>query len=78
MLLNPVEYVIKLFGGVRPLSRSINRAPGTISIWRKKGFIPTRVQREVLMAARRRRLDLTTDDIILGRKFETEKPEETK
>lgn len=72
MTLNPVEFVIKTFGGVRPLSRSIPRSPGTISLWRKSGLIPKKVQRDILMAARRRRLDLTPEDLILGRKIEEE------
>lgn len=72
MLLNPAEYAIRTFGGVRSLAATISRSPGTVSFWRKSGFIPSRNQRDILMAARRRHLDLNAEDIILGRKLNEE------
>ena len=76
MKMSPAEYVIALFGGVRPLSRIINKSPSAISMWRKnrrihsngKGCIPSSSHLVILKEAKKYKLDITPDDLIYGRK----------
>lgn len=66
--LRPADYVILLFGGVRPLARLIGRAPSSVSRWQRgHGTVPAKIQPKLLSLAKARRLDLTPDDLILGR-----------
>lgn len=72
--LNPAEYVIKTFGGVRATARAIGRDKSSVSVWRaskaKKGtggLIPHKAQALILKVAREKNLDITPEDLILGR-----------
>lgn len=74
--MNPAEYVIKLFGGVRPLARIIGKSPSAISCWRKnrsnnkskaKGNIPSSVHIKILNEAKKRGLDVNANDLVFGR-----------
>jgi hypothetical protein len=69
MHLNPTEYFIHTFGGLSPAALSINRTPSAVCQWRKAGTIPTGAMREIILAAKARGLDLTTDDLVFGRKI---------
>lgn len=71
MHLNPVEYAIYLFGGVRKLALSLGKHPSTISKWRRHnlGHIPSLVLPDVLREAKKKKFDLTPEDLIFGRKI---------
>ena len=64
----PLEYVIQLFGGVRPLARQLNQTHVSVINWKKShkgaGLVPTHVQGRLLELARRRGLCLTAEDLI--------------
>lgn len=73
-LLTPAEYVIRTFGGIRKTARAIGRAPSTVHAWNlpadRKGMnggVPRKAQPLVLKAAGDRDLDITPDDLVLGR-----------
>lgn len=71
--LSPAEYVIYIFGGVRATARAVGRTPPVVSKWAKekgKGRVPVQVQPEILRVARERNLDITAEDLILGRVVE--------
>jgi len=76
--LNPAEYVIHMFDGIRPLARAIKKSPSTICLWREnrskknggqKGRIPSSNHIPILVEARLRGLDITTDDLVYGREI---------
>lgn len=77
MRLNPAEYVIHMFDGVRPLARAIKKSPSTVCLWRsnrsrkngQKGRIPSSSHLPILNEARSRGLDITADDLIYGREL---------
>lgn len=83
MRLNPAEYVIHMFDGVRPLARAIRKSPATVCLWRKgrkgktssKGRIPSSSHKPILMEARSLGLDITPDDLIFGRELNDNKKE---
>lgn len=69
MKLSPVEYVIKVFGGVRATARAIGYVPSAVSKWRWQGGgnIPTVAQELIYDIAQDRGLDITPHDLIKGR-----------
>ena len=67
MKYSPPDYVIKVFGGVRKTSRHVGRSATAVSIWRKKGWIPSSAQRMIYNIAQRDGLDITPDDLMNGR-----------
>lgn len=77
MRLNPAEYVIHMFDGIRPLARAIKKSPSTVCLWRKnrsrknghKGRIPSSSHLPILNEAKIRGLDITADDLIYGREL---------
>ena len=78
MKLNPADYVIHVFGGIRPMARHINRTASSISAWRtgirrndNKGEIPSQAMVEIMKAAKKLRLDITEKDLIYGREVKT-------
>ena len=78
--LSPAEYCIKIFGGVRATARALRRSPSTVSKWRKSrkeggtgGQIPTMIQPKVLKIAAARKLPITAEDLINGRKVKARK-----
>lgn len=71
----PAAWAIEQFGGVRALASVIGRNPGTISRWTnadteagKKGIIPGPSLAPILTAAQKKKLDITAEDLIFGRK----------
>lgn len=72
--LSPAEYVIKAFGGVRATARAIGRDKSSVSVWRRSkdkkgtgGLIPHKAQPLILEAAKERGIDVTPNDLIIGR-----------
>ncbi len=70
MHLNPAEYVIFVFGGVRATARAVGKGPSTICKWKKEGLgnVPSKAQRAILELARSNRLPITPADLAYGRK----------
>lgn len=70
-MLNPVEYTIKQFGGVRALARALGIDPSTISKWRKpRGgvyYIPSKFFGHIMRRAQKQKLDITIEDLVHGR-----------
>lgn len=71
--LSPAQTVISVFGGVRALARLLECDPSTVSVWQKRtgGRVPDKHHTTLLALARERKLRLTTDDLIYGRKRST-------
>lgn len=74
--MNPAEYVIHVFDGVRATARAIGRSPSSVSKWQKpraergcNGQIPSAAQLLILKKAKELALDVTPDDLIYGRKI---------
>jgi hypothetical protein len=73
MILKPAELVIEAFGGVRPLARLLGKSPSTVCRWRADkphgtgGAIPSSVQKRLLYMAGERGIELTAQDLIVGR-----------
>lgn len=76
MKLSPAEYAIYVFGGVTSLANAIGRSKGAVSKWKADkespsrgcgGSIPGEAQKLILTAAKKRRLDLDPQDLIMGR-----------
>lgn len=81
MKLSPALYVIHIFGGVRATAKAIGRHHGTVIFWKKPkskggsdGRVPGCAQRLILAVAKRRRLDITPEDLIFGREVTILKP----
>lgn len=73
--MSPAVYVIKMFGGIRPTAKALNRAPSTVIAWKTPknrkgtgGRIPGANHKLILRIAKRRGLDITESDLIWGRK----------
>lgn len=71
----PAAWAIEQFGGVRALASVVGRNPGTISRWTnpdteagRKGIIPGPSLATILTAAKKKKLDITAEDLIFGRK----------
>lgn len=41
-------HIIELFGGIRPMARSLDAAPSSVQWWLDTGFIPPRHYREII------------------------------
>jgi hypothetical protein len=74
MRLSPAEWVIRQFGGVSLLARAIGRTPQAVSKWRASrwsqgtdGRIPGGLHEKILREAKRLELDVTVEDLVLGR-----------
>lgn len=74
MKMNPAEYVIHIFGGVRPTARALRRDASGVCRWTKArsrggrgGNVPSLLQREILALAEKKGLDITPTDLIYGR-----------
>lgn len=72
--LNPAEYVIHIFGGVRATARALNKTPSTISKWQRQnnGIIPSSNLQTIIDKAKELNLDITPDDLVYGRAVEVE------
>lgn len=65
----PVEIVISAFQGVRATARALGiNDPSTISKWRKNRSIPSSRYQQILSKARELGLNLSAEDLIIGRK----------
>ena len=74
MKLTPAEWVIKKFGSAARVGRAIGRTRAAVAKWRAPkmrggcdGFIPRLAGYKILEAARRHKLDIEAEDLVLGR-----------
>ena len=80
MHLNPAEYVVHCFGGVRKAGKALGRTASAVSKWNRSdknlgcgGRIPSRMQDVILQVAKIQGLDITAEDLVLGREVEDKK-----
>ena len=61
--------IFDMFGGVRPMARSIGEAPSNVASWKRSGRIPAEKQQHILKVAQRKGLPITTEHVVfpLGR-----------
>lgn len=64
--LNPPEYLIKKFGGMRALGRAVDRPQSAIHGWKKRKCIPMAICKKILTVAAKRNLKVTPRNLILG------------
>jgi hypothetical protein len=62
--MNTAQKVIKKFGGQSALAKLIGKGQSTVQHWSKKGIIPAKWQRELLLLARNHNIDLTPSDFV--------------
>ena len=67
MYLNPGVCLVVAFGGVRKAARAVGRTPGAVINWKKTGIIPVKIQRLVLSMVHDKSIDLTAEELIMGR-----------
>ena len=63
----PVQILIKEFGGVRVLARSVHRDAASISRWQKSGLVPTSMQKKFLETAWDNNINISAHELIFGR-----------
>ena len=71
---SPGEYVINTLGGTTQAAKLLGRNPATIWKWSAKksqggtnGKIPSAARLEILMIAKKLKLDITSEDLDYGR-----------
>lgn len=62
--MNTAQGVIKKFGGQSALAKLIGKGQSTVQHWARKGIIPAKWQRELLLLAQTYDIDLTPGDFI--------------
>lgn len=72
--MKPAYYVISVFGGVGATARAIGYTAGAVSKWKLPasrqgchGWIPRKSMQKILVVAKRRKLDITAEDLLMGR-----------
>jgi len=69
--ITPAKYVVRLFGGIRPLARALKMSPGSICYWLKPktrggagGRIPSTSHAAIRKAAEKAGLELSPTALI--------------
>jgi hypothetical protein len=62
--MNPAQKVIAKFGGQTKLAELIGKGQSTVQHWAKKGIIPAKWQKELLILAQNNGINLTPSDFI--------------
>lgn len=65
--MTPAEVVIDVFGGIRPAARAAGVEASTVLRWQRRGGVPDEYKRDLLDAAKRRRLLLSLEELTWGR-----------
>lgn len=67
--MEPLISIFDLFGGIRPMARTLGESPSKIMAWKRAGHIPAQKQAEVLQKGNAHGIPLTTDHVVfpLGR-----------
>ena len=70
MYLTPASYVIRIFGGVSNTARALKMSRYAVHHWktRSRGRVPSSKQSLILEVAKSEGLDITTSDLIRGRR----------
>lgn len=83
--MNPAQYIIFFFGGVRATARAVGCTPSAVSKWTKPksehgsgGQIPAGSREIIIALAKAHRLDITANDLVYGRKVKYYKKESGK
>lgn len=66
MKLNPAEYVIEIFGGVRATATALGLAPSSVCEWRTKKYVPLKVCIKLL---KMKKLNLNANDLMFGKEI---------
>lgn len=64
---SPAQCLVNAFKGVRAAGRRIQRSPSCVCAMLRSGRVPHKVQVTALQIAKEEGLDLTAEDLILGR-----------
>ncbi|MFC1980366.1 P63C domain-containing protein, partial [Chloroflexota bacterium] len=67
--MNTAQNVIAKFGGQTKLAKFIGKGQSTVQHWAKKGIIPAKWQRELLLLAQAHNIDLTPSDFVSTREI---------
>lgn len=68
-LLNPAEYTILVFGGSTPIARLLNLDRTAVFKWKTYQGVPRKHHIELLKLAEKRKIDLTAQDLVQGRRI---------
>lgn len=60
--MTPVDRVISKFGSIRAVAETLGIDRSAVSLWKQTGYVPTKRQRELLVAAREKGIDLQPAD----------------
>lgn len=64
--LNPAQYVIQRFGGVRPLARLLGISGAAVCQWQNSGKIPAKHHEKIIGLAKQQRIQVHPKHLILG------------
>lgn len=77
MFLKPAEYIIHVFGGITAAANAIGLDKSSVHKWKRPkenkgcdGLIPTHAQQKIIAIAKEKGLDITPNDLILGREVD--------
>lgn len=65
--LTPVDICIKEYGGVRKLAKAMGIDPAAVSRWKKRGTVPSYIQKKLLLNAKMHGFNISAEDLIFGR-----------
>lgn len=68
-LLNPAEYTILVFGGCTPIARLLNLDRTAVFKWKSYQGVPRKHHIDLLSLAEKRKIDLTAQDLVQGRRI---------
>lgn len=72
--ISPARHVIDTLGGVEQAAKTIGRHPSRVSRWQQgDGSIPRKAMDIILKIAKKRKLDITVTDLMLGREIRASK-----
>lgn len=67
MKMTPGQYIVEVFGGVNAAARALGVTPAAVSRWKSnKRRIGPEMQGRILETARKQKLSITPNDLILG------------
>ena len=66
-LYTPVEVCIREFGGVRKLAKALGIDPAAVSRWKRRGTVPSYIQKKLIQTAKEKGLEISAEDLIFGR-----------
>lgn len=67
---NPAEYTILVFGGCTPLARLLGLDRTSVFKWKTYQGVPRKHHIDLLSLAVKRKIDLTAQDLVQGRRIQ--------